>query len=230
MAAGKKRHTTKELIMSHTSALKIDNGAESTIPAISDSQAKEYDYILVLDKSGSMGEASTTLEGRTRWDEAQEFTESFARFAEKHDDDGITVITFSSSTKIYDGVKADKVHEIFVSCQPGGSTNLAAALDEAFKKKFSSTKAAIIVVMTDGQPDSETSVKNSIITASNKIDKDGDIGIQFVQIGNDPKAAKFLSDLDDNLKGAKFDIVNSLTREEAEKLTIEQILYLAIND
>lgn len=216
--------------MSQATAQKLDTNADVSIPEISDSQAKEFDYILVMDKSGSMGEASLTLEGRTRWDEAQEFTENFARFAEKHDDDGLTVITFSSSVKVYDGVKSDKVHEVFTSCQPGGSTNLAAALDAAFKKKFSSTKAAIIVVVTDGQPDNETDVKNSIIGASNKIEKDGDIGIQFVQIGNDAHATKFLGDLDDNLKGAKFDIVNSLTREEAEKLNIGQMLYLAIND
>lgn len=216
--------------MSQATAAKIDAGAEAAVPAITDTQAKEYDYILVLDKSGSMGDASLTLEGRTRWDEAQEFTENFARFAEKHDDDGLTVITFSSGNKVYDGVKADKVYEVFTSCQPGGSTNLAAALDVAFKKKFSSSKPALIVVMTDGVPDSETAVKNSIINAANKIEKDGDIGIQFVQIGNDAHAAKFLGDLDDNLKGAKFDIVNSLSREEAEKLTIEQMLYLALND
>lgn len=216
--------------MSINTAQKIDGGAAEAVPSISDSQAKEYDYILVIDKSGSMSEPSTTLEGRTRWDEAQEFTESFARFAEKHDDDGITVITFSSSLKVYDGVKSDTVHRIFSSCQPGGSTNLAGALEEAFKKKFSSTKAAIILVMTDGVPDSESAVKTSITNAANKLEKDGDIGIQFVQIGHDNGAAKFLGDLDDNLKGAKFDIVNSLTREEAEKLTVEQMLYLAIND
>lgn len=216
--------------MSTATAASIDAGKEDTVQAITDTQAKEYDYILVLDKSGSMGNPSTTLEGRSRWDEAQEFTESFARFAEKHDDDGMTVITFSSSCKIYDGIKADKVHEVFSTCQPGGSTNLAAALEEAFKKKFSSSKPAIIVVMTDGVPDSETAVKTSITNAANKLEKDGDIGIQFVQIGDDKGAGKFLADLDDNLKGAKFDIVNSLTREEAEKLRIEQILYLAIND
>lgn len=216
--------------MSHNTAEKIDAGAAEAVPSISDTQAKEYDYILVMDKSGSMGEPSTVLEGKTRWDEAQEFTETFARFAEKHDDDGLTVITFNSTCKTYDGVKADKVHEVFTSCQPGGSTNLSAALDEAFKKKFSSSKPALIVVMTDGVPDSQTAVKNSIINASKKIEKDGDIGIQFVQIGGDKSATQFLTELDDSLTGAKFDIVNSLTREEAEKLRIEQMLYLALND
>lgn len=198
--------------------------------SISISQAKEYDHIILIDQSGSMGEASKAMEGRTRWDEAKEFTESYARFAETVDDDGLTVITFNSHPKVYDGIKADKVHEIFTTSRPGGSTNLAAALEEAFKKKFTAGKKAIIMVLTDGVPDSETAVKTSIINAANKLENDGDIGIQFVQIGDDASAGKFLNDLDDHLSAAKFDIVNALTREEAEGYSVEQLLWLAIND
>ncbi len=198
--------------------------------SLSIDQAKEYDHIILIDKSGSMGAPSTSMEGRTRWNEAQEFTEQYARFAEKADDDGLTVITFNSTAKVYDGVKADKVHEVFTTCQPSGSTNLAGALQAAFDKKFSAGKKALIVVLTDGVPDSETAVKNTIIAATNKLEKDDEIGVQFVQIGDDAGAHKFLEDLDDNLKGAKFDIVNSLTRVEAEGYTVEQILWLALND
>jgi len=216
--------------MSTQTAKQIDAGAASSVQSISDAQASEYDFIILVDKSGSMGEVSTKMEGKTRWEEAQEFTESFARYAEKTDDDGITVITFSGSPTVYDGVMADKVHEVFTSCRPGGSTNLAPALEAAFQKKFSSNKKALIMVITDGEANDPSAVKVSITNAANKLNADSDIGIQFVQIGNDPAAAKFLGDLDDNLKGAKFDIVNSLTREEAEKLTIGQMLYLALND
>lgn len=193
-------------------------------------QAKEYDFYILVDKSGSMGSPSTKMEGRSLWEEAQEFTEAFARYAEKVDDDGITVITFSSKPTVYDGVKADKVHEVFTKCQPSGSTNLAAALNAAFDKKFQCGKKALMVVLTDGVPDSETAVKEAITNAANKLERDEEIGIQFVQVGDDAHAAKFLNDLDDNLKGAKFDIVNSLTREEAEGYSIEQLLYLALND
>lgn len=197
---------------------------------LSDAQASEYDFIILVDKSGSMGERSTSMEGKNRWQEAQEFTESFARYAEKSDDDGITVITFSGSPTVYDGVKADKVHEVFTTCTPGGSTNLAPALEEAFKKKFSSNKKALIMVITDGEANDGQRVKDSITAAANKLNSDDEIGIQFVQIGNDPQAAKFLGDLDDNLKGAKFDIVNALTREEAEGYSMGQLLWLALND
>lgn len=203
---------------------------KAELPIISVDQAKEYDHIILIDQSGSMGTPSTTLEGRSRWDEAKEFTEQYARFAESVDDDGITLITFNSTPTVYDGVKAAKVSEIFSTTRPGGSTNLAAALQEAFKKKFSSTKPAIVLVMTDGEPDSESAVKKVIIEAANRLEKDADLGVQFVQIGDDEKARKFLADLDDNLKEAKFDIVNALSRVEAEGLTIEQLLWQALND
>lgn len=197
---------------------------------ISEAQAKEYDHIILIDQSGSMGERSTKMEGRNRWQEAQEFTESYARFAETVDEDGITVITFNSKPTVYDGVKADKVHEIFTTTRPGGSTNLAAALQVAFDKKFAAGKKAIILVLTDGSPDSESAVKTVITDAANKLERDEELAVQFVQIGDDKAAKKFLEELDDNLKGAKFDIVNSLTREEAEQYSIEQLLWLAVND
>lgn len=210
------------------SSVAVEKMTEAQV--ITETQAKEYDHIILVDQSGSMGEKSTKMEGRNRWQEAQEFTESYARFAETVDDDGLTVITFNSKPTVYDGVKADKVHEIFTNSRPGGSTDLAAALEEAFKKKFTAGKKAIIMVITDGAPDSETAVKTSIINAANKLERDEEIGIQFVQIGDDAHAARFLNDLDDNLKDAKFDIVNALTREEAEGYSIEQLLYLALND
>lgn len=199
------------------------------LPAITENEAKEYDFILVLDKSGSMGDASKILVGRSKWEEAQEFTEQFARFADKVDDDGLTVITFSSHAKVIDGVHADKVHEIFTTQQPGGSTNLTEALKEAFKKKFSSSKAAIILVMTDGQPDDENGVHKAIVEAASKCQKDSDIGILFVQVGDDPHAAKFLDGLDNHLDEAKFDIVAALTADQAGGLTVEQLLWQAIN-
>ena len=122
------------------------------------------------------------------------------------------------------------MHEVFTTCRPGGSTNLAPALEEAFKKKFAANKKALIMVITDGEANDPAQVKDSIIKAANKLTDDSEIGIQFVQIGEDPKAAKFLNDLDDHLTSAKFDIVNALTREEAEGYTMEQLLWLALND
>ena len=214
-------------MVQHTTAAKL---AQS--PSLSLAQAKEYDYILMMDQSGSMSEPSTKLEGKTRWDEAAEFTTAFARWADTVDADGITVITYNSGAKMHDNVTADKVKEIFTKQRPAGGTNLAGALELAFSHHFKTSKPTIIVCVTDGAPDSETAVSKAIIAASKKLERDEQLAVQFVQIGDDEKAAKFLEQLDDNLttQGAKFDIVNALTREEAEQLTPEQLCYQAIND
>ncbi len=128
-------------------------------------------------------------------------------------------------------MKADAVHDLFTKNSPGGSTNLADALSEAVKKKMASTKKAIVVVITDGIPDSQSAVEKVIISAANTIEKDEDLSFQFIQIGPDVAAAKFLQHLDSELTGkAKFDIVNTLSREEAESLTFGQMLYRAVND
>lgn len=198
-------------------------------PALSVEVAKEYDYILLVDKSGSMGYPSTKMEGRTRWQEAQEFTEQFARFAETVDDDGITVIKFSSAATVWDGVKADKVHELFTTGQPGGSTNLAAALDVAWSKKFASNKKAIIVCVTDGAPDSQTAVEKSIIDATKKVEDASQLNVLFVQIGEDKGASDFLDHLDNSLTGAKYDIVNTLSSTDAGSMSMEQLLFQAVN-
>lgn len=198
-------------------------------PVLSLEKAKEYDYILLIDQSGSMGEPSTKLEGRTKWDEAKEFTEQFARFAETVDDDGITVIKFNSSASVYDGVKADVVHDMFTKNRPGGSTNLAAALDAAWAKKFASSKKAIIVCVTDGAPDSQTAVEQSIVKATQRIEDDSQINLLVVQFGDDAGAAKFLDHLDNGLAGAKYDVVNAMDSTLAGTLSVEQLLFQAVN-
>lgn len=198
-------------------------------PELTEAQATEYDYILLSDKSGSMGEPSTRMEGKTKWQEVQEFVEQFARYAEKHDDDGLTLITFNSHAEVHDGVKADAVHELFTKNQPGGSTNLAAALDEAWKKKAASGKKAIVVCVTDGAPNSTTDVETALVHATQNIADETQLSYLFVQVGEDTGAAKFLDHLDNNLTGAKFDIVNTLSEDDAESMTIGQLLFQAIN-
>lgn len=198
-------------------------------PELSPETAKEFDYILLVDQSGSMGEASTRLEGRTKWQEVQEFAEQVARYAEQYDDDGITLIKFNSHATVYDGVKAAVVHDLFTKNSPGGSTNLAAGLEEAFKKKFTSQKKAIILVLTDGEPNSEKEVKASIVNAVGKLESDSQLNILFVQVGEDAHAAKFLDALDNGLTDAKFDCVNTMSEDDAESLSIGQLFFQAIN-
>lgn len=75
-------------------------------------QLKNRDYVLVLDKSGSM-ETKDTPTGQSRWDYAKESTMAVATKIAEYDPDGITVIPFAGSFKVYDNVTPATVQNIF---------------------------------------------------------------------------------------------------------------------
>ena len=201
---------------------------ESGPKVLTPAECTEYDFYLVLDKSGSMGGASARFPGSTLWQEAKEFTQGLAAFAAQADDDGLTLIVFGSDVKSYDGVKPDKVDEIFNNEHPSGRTNLLGALEAVMDKYRTAGKKAIVTVVTDGAPNpgTEEQIAKLIVDAANGINADEDLTFGFVQMGRDVGAAKFLDFLDDDLqaRGAKFDIVDAAKAEVAEALSIPQLL------
>lgn len=58
------------------------------------------------------------------------------------------------------------------------------------------------------------------------------MAISFIQVGNAPEATKFLKVLDDELQsaGAKFDIVDTVTMDDIEGMTLTEVLLNAITD
>lgn len=191
----------------------------------------EYDFIAVIDASGSMG-TEDMPGGKSRWQYMQETAESFCRDLNKIDGDGIGVVMFSGSNiQSFDGVTEAKVREIFQQRSPRSSTPLAEALTEAMKLAGKSDKKDFIIVFTDGEPDDKAAAAKVIVDASNKQETDDALTILFVQVGRDPGATAYLKQLDDNLTGAKFDIVDAKTMDEAEKFaTTAELIVAAIND
>lgn len=196
-----------------------------------EAKLSEYDFIVVIDKSGSMGETDMPG-GKSRWEYMQETATAFCRDLEKLDSDGLGLILFSGSSVVSeDGVGLARIKEIFAANRPSGSTPLAEALTAALKLAGKSSKKDFIVVFTDGVPDDQNAVANIIRDQSNRQKEDDELTFLFVQVGRDAGASKYLRMLDDDLKGAKFDIVDAKTIEEAEKFssTVELIQH-AIND
>jgi uncharacterized protein with von Willebrand factor type A (vWA) domain len=177
--------------------------------------------------------------GRSRWDEAKESTLALARKCEQFDPDGITVYVFSSRFRRYDNVTASKVEQVFQENDPSGSTNLAMVLTDAinsyFKRKSAGemkTEGETILIITDGEPDDRRSVMEIIIETTRRLDRDEELALSFIQVGNDSGATKFLKALDDKLQevGAKFDICDTLTIEEMSDMTLAEVLMNAIAD
>ncbi len=199
---------------------------------------EDRDYTLIIDKSGSMSTPDQTG-GRTRWQTAQESTLAVARKCEQFDPDGITLYLFSGRFKRLDNVTSSKVAQIFQENDPSGTTDLAGVLKDAtdnyFQRKAAGqTKAngETILVVTDGEPDDRKAVMRVIIEASRHLDRDEELAISFIQVGTDQTAAKFLKALDDDLQtaGAKFDIVDTVTLDDMEGMTLTEVLLNAISD
>ncbi len=199
---------------------------------------QDRDYTLIIDKSGSMS-TPDQRGGRSRWEAAQESTLALARKCEQFDPDGITVYLFSSRFRRYDNVTSTKVAQIFQENDPVGTTNLADVLKDAtnqyFQRKASGqTKPSgeTILVITDGEPDDRKAVMVAIIEASRQMERDEELAISMIQVGNDPTASQFLKALDDQLQGigAKFDICDTLTMDDMADLTLSEVLLNAISD
>ena len=199
---------------------------------------KDRDYTVIIDKSGSMS-TQDQPNGRSRWQEAQESTLAVATKCEEFDPDGITVYVFARRFKRYDNVTASKVSQVFQENDPMGSTNLADVLQDALDNYLKRKQAGqakpqgeTFLVITDGEPDDRKAVMEVIIKASRQIDRDEEIGMSFIQVGTDANAKRFLKALDDDLQGvgAKFDIVDTVSLDDMEDMTLAEVLLNAIID
>lgn len=191
----------------------------------------EYDFIAVVDRSGSM--SSEDMPGnRSRWDYMQESLAAFARDLNKIDSDGIGLVLFGGSNiDVHDGVTSDKLPALFSERGPRGGTPLAEALTAALSLAGKSDKKDFIIVFTDGVPDDKAAAADVIRNAANQQANDEDLTILFVQVGHDAAATQYLQQLDDNLKGAKFDIVDAKTIDQAEAFpTTVDLILAAIDD
>lgn len=190
----------------------------------------EFDFIIAVDASGSMGETDTA-NGLSRWESAQETVTAICRDLQKLDSDGLDVVLFSGSTVTsFPGVTVDKVKEVFASRSPRGSTPLTQALQASIELAGKSDKKDFIIVLTDGVPDSSETARELILAQANSQTADDELTILFIQVGRDAAATQWLKQLDDNLTGAKFDIVDAKTVEEVEAFaTTTDLILAAIN-
>lgn len=191
----------------------------------------EYDFVIVADASGSMSE-DDCAGGATRWNHMQESALSIAREVGQFDEDGLGLVIFGGdSITSKDGVTAKNIKEVFATRRPAGTTPLAEALTEAFKLAGKSDKKDFVIVFTDGVPNDKAAAAKVIIEQSNKQETDDALTVLFIQVGHDAPAAAFLKSLDDDLKGAKFDIVDAKTQAEADGFaSITDLILAAIAD
>jgi uncharacterized protein with von Willebrand factor type A (vWA) domain len=198
----------------------------------------DRDYTLILDKSGSMA-LKDQRGGKSRWSAARESTEALAVKCAELDPDGLTVYVFATRFRRYDNVTPEKVAQLFLENDPCGGTDMAAVLKHAMDAHFDRKAAArgrgrseTILVVTDGEPDDSRAVMRVIVEASRRLERRDDLRLSLIQVGNDPRATRFLKVLDDDLvaAGAAFDMTSTVTLDEMEELGLTDVLLRAITD
>ncbi|KAF9651716.1 hypothetical protein BDM02DRAFT_526911 [Thelephora ganbajun] len=173
---------------------------------------ENYDIIIVLDDSFSMMIADNPS-GRTRWDQAWDALETLVQVGVKYDRSGIdihflnqrkanrTVKNVGDLRRLRSEVKEPRKE----SYTPTGDV-LDMLLLEYRKQTGNSpgraaVKKRIFIVITDGA--ATDAPQDVIINAANFFQKNhfplDQVGIQFIQVGNDLEAEEFLDELDTDL-------------------------------
>ena len=171
---------------------------------------KGDNFILCGDVSGSMAEKDCPG-GLARIDYMKEQFRTFASAASDWDEDGIDLITFGHQVKVFPNVSADKALEIINGMAASeASTDTAGAIKKAYARhKETGSEQTFCMIFTDGEPADRKAVQNEIIRITNDVKSEKEFRLLFLSVGKISSSLQaFLTGLDDDLKGAKHDIVD----------------------
>ncbi len=199
---------------------------------------RERDYTLIIDSSNSMATMEKS-EGKSRWDLIQESILAIASYCEQIDPDGITLYLFSDTFQRYDKVTSEKVIHIFQHHQPSGKNRLSPVLKDATNHYFerrateqTKLNGETIIIITSGEIESPTDLRQIIIDSANQLNRDEELAIELIQVGSNLDVTHFFQTLDDDLQsqGAKFDICNTITLSDLGSMSLTDVLLKAIVD
>ncbi|MEG4167748.1 MULTISPECIES: hypothetical protein [unclassified Microcoleus] len=203
---------------------------------------EDRDYTIIIARSDASRDPHHPW--YEEWVEAQASLIDLAKKCQEFDSDGITLYEASTPMWKYKNSNVARLAEILQrqNTEPDSKNPTANNLEEALKATFNDYFAskpnpkgkngAIIVAVLDQKPENTAAVAEIIVNAANTIDKDEEIGVSFIQIGDDLETREFLTDLDTNLqgRGARFDIVDTKFWHEIKRSSVVQFLVGAIND
>lgn len=208
---------------------------------MSETLLKNRDYTVILAKSPSGNTAISPLPNN-RWQAAFDSIIALTGKCSEFDPDGITVYITADAIKKYEQVKAEQMTKIFQDFQtsiPPNTCNLSAVLQAALEDYFNRKAAGqtkengeIMIIVTDEEPQERQAMVKAIVQATQKIDRNEELGIGLAQIGEHSMTEGFFKALDDDLEtaGACFDIVDTKLLEKIEVNSLTQFLLDVIYD
>ena len=206
----------RKLNIENTSSAQVETGSGSNLEL-----NKGDNFIFGIDVSRSM-DMGDCPNGMSRIEFLKEAVILFCNEASKWDTDGIDVLTFGHKITPYLGITSDKASEIIGKLTANeGTTDTAGVIREAYKlHKAAGKEQSILFVATDGEPSDREAMKQAIIDITNDVKDEHEFNISILTVGRISEGLKaFLVGLDDDLKGAKYDIVDVKELESVDFMT-----------
>ncbi|KAF6764905.1 hypothetical protein DFP72DRAFT_954579 [Ephemerocybe angulata] len=188
-----------------------------------------YDTIFLVDDSSSMDSPVNSSNSKTRWQKATDCVIKYANTAARYDADGVDIhflnrTTFRVSNCNTQLTTEEEIANLFRIVRPYGGTPLGRRLRELLeedkerlklsKKLGTSVKPRNYIIITDGAPDNQDEVIQSIKRIAKRLDvmkmPNNQLGFQFVQVGDDLQATMFLEALDEGIEGVRRDIIDTV--------------------
>jgi Mg-chelatase subunit ChlD len=179
---------------------------------------KGDNFIFGVDVSGSMSTADCPGNS-SRIEYLKEKVIQFAKEASQWDEDGIDILTFGHQVVGYNNVTAEKAEELIKSFKANEmQTQTAKLIAKAYEMhKNGKYEQTVLFVATDGEPADRQAVKNEIVRITKDVKDEREFNISFLTVGNiSPELRAFLNALDDDLKEAKYDIVDVKALEDVD--------------
>lgn len=180
----------------------------------------------------NIGGMAGGLGGMSRWEWCGAQTAALAQQYASVAPNGLSVVLFSTGTKIFPNVKVQEIPKIFTEFRPGGITNEATALRQTLGDYFSrknmtsgNVKPLLVAIITDGEPTDKGAVVQVIGQTMSQMRLPGEIKITFLQVGNTFDGADFVEHLE-----RQFPIVSSKTFGELQRTGLIRALVDGISD
>lgn len=201
--------------------------AAQTVNANNFELNKGDQFIVALDVSGSM-QAQDTPSGQSRLAYTMETLKVFVREAAKWDPDGVSFYSFNNRVDQHPDVQSvEQIEEMLKALKPGGGTSTELAIKAAYDEhKKKGSEQTFLLLFTDGEPSDPEAVKKTVVEITNQVKDEKEFRISILTVGQrSPGLEKWLTDLDDHLTAAKYDIIDV---EKLEDVNFEQAVANAI--